>query len=282
MRKTTLLTLAFSSLLVLPAVAIRLGEQGGLGDVLSDFEQYSKDFQNYLQYNVQSNFGQQDYITPFALKNNSEPVLFNIPDPVAAGQEARDRIFDNFISNKFENNPVVNGARVSNEINRIVTRSAVTGVLGLKGQRRLAFKLNEAQESLENITQYAADADQGDLSNLVKGLTNDLCRAVSSGGGAGGGAGAGAAAAQISPLCQANVQLQIVKILAEQSKINAETLGQTVQTNQALQYSNLNLTNISQQVEETNRARRVDSSAEAARLLRTTSQIDLFGRKEEK
>ncbi|WP_323374455.1 hypothetical protein [Nostoc commune] len=38
------------------------------------------------------------------------------------------------------------------------------------------------------------------------------------------------------------------------------------------------MANISQQSEETNRARRVETSTEAARLLRATSQMDLFGR----
>jgi hypothetical protein len=261
MRKITLLTLAFSTLLFLPAVAQT--SMSGLGYVFSDFDQYSKDFQNYLQYNVQGTFGQQDYITPFAIKNNSEPVLFNIPDPVAAGQEARDRIFDNFISNKFENNPVVNGARVSNEINRIVTRSSVTGVLGLKGQRRLYLKLDQVGDSINSI-----DQEVGNLENNILEQIRQFVGAA--------GRSAGLPGQLAEP--QAQLQIQMIKILQTQSKINAETFGQTVQTNQALQYSNLNLANISQQVEETNRARRVDSSAEAARLLRTTSQIDLFGR----
>jgi hemoglobin-like flavoprotein len=77
---------------------------------------------------------------------------------------------------------------------------------------------------------------------------------------------------------QANLQLQSIKIQSEQAKLVSETLAQSLQTNQFLQYSNLNLANISQQMEEANRARRVDTSTEAARLLRTTSQIDLFGR----
>jgi hypothetical protein len=67
-------------------------------------------------------------------------------------------------------------------------------------------------------------------------------------------------------------------VQSEQSKIIGETLAQTMQTNQYLQYSNLNLASISQQMEEMNRTRRVDSATEAARLMRTTSQIDLFGR----
>ena len=58
----------------------------------------------------------------------------------------------------------------------------------------------------------------------------------------------------------------------------AENLAQVMQNNQFLQYSNLNLANISRQVEQANQTRRVDTAAEAARLLRTSAQIDLFGR----
>ena len=53
-----------------------------------------------------------------------------------------------------------------------------------------------------------------------------------------------------------------------------------MQTNQSLQYSNLNLASISQQMDDINRSRRVDSATETARLMRTTAQIDLFGREE--
>ncbi|MHC5720156.1 MAG: hypothetical protein ACYTX0_51020, partial [Nostoc sp.] len=74
-------------------------------------------------------------------------------------------------------------------------------------------------------------------------------------------------------------QLESIKIQQAQSEIVGETFAQTIQTNQSLQYSNLNLANISQQAEEANRARRVETSTEAARLLRATSQLDLFGRK---
>ena len=75
------------------------------------------------------------------------------------------------------------------------------------------------------------------------------------------------------------MQLQNIEIENQQSKIIADNLGQTIKLNQNLQYSNLNLANISQEIESSNRAVRVNTSAEAARLLRTTSQVDLLGRK---
>jgi hypothetical protein len=265
MRKTTLLTLAFSSLLALPAMA-------QLGNVWTDFQSYSVDLQNYLRNNVNDTFRPLDIRTQSSLSNNSGEL--NIPDPLAAGKQVRDDIIINSISNKFENNAAVNGAGVSNEINRIATRGAVSGVIGTNGQVRLKAKLEETERSIQNIAQAVEDADPG--GSLTAQITSQVCQLATGGGGAGAAAGV---VANLS-LCQANVQLQTIKILSEQAKINAENLAQTVQTNQSLQYSNLNLASISQQVEESNRARRVDSSAEAARLLRTTSQIDLFGRTE--
>lgn len=265
MRKTTLLTIAFSSLLVLPAMA-------QLGQVWDDFQVYSVDVQNYLRNNVNDTFRPLDIRTQGALNSNSGEL--NVPDPLAAGKQVRDDIVINSLANRFENNAAVNGANVSSEINRFATRSAVSGVIGTNGQRRIKGKLEATETSIENINKYVEEADK---SNFAESIIEQACQALGSLSQPGTPP---VANAPNSALCQANIQLQTIKILAEQAKINAENLGQTVQANQSIQYSNLNLANISQQVEESNRARRVDSSAEAARLLRTSSQIDLFGRTE--
>ncbi|MBE9007619.1 hypothetical protein IQ259_21775 [Fortiea sp. LEGE XX443] len=257
MQKTTLLTLIFSSLLVLPAMA-------QLGKVWTDFQSYSVDLQNYLRSNINETFRPLDIRTQSALSNFSGEL--NIPDPVSAGKQVRDEIFINSVSGRYENNSAVNGAGVSNEINRIVTRGAVAGVIGRDGQVRLKTKLEDTERSIEIIAKSVEDADDF-LNQIIQSATSIACDNPTN---------------VANPLCAAsresNVQVQTIKILQEQSKIAAENFAQTVQTNQTLQYSNLNLANISQQVEETNRARRVDSAAEAARLLRTSSQIDLFGR----
>ncbi|BBD59634.1 hypothetical protein NIES2109_24230 [Nostoc sp. HK-01] len=266
MRKTTLLTLVFSSLLILPAMA-------QLGKVWTDFQYYSVDLQNYLRSNVNETFRPLDIRTQGALSNSSGEL--NLPDPVAAGKQVRDEIVINSISGRYENNSAVNGAGVSNELNRIVTRGAVSGVLGREGQVRLKTKLEDTERSIEIIAKSVEDAE--DPFNITKSILDTACSVVK---GSMGQTGVPTPDSLMNPsLCQSNVQLQTIKILQEQAKINAENLAQTIQTNQTIQYSNLNLANISQQVEETNRARRVDSAAEAARLLRTSAQIDLFGRK---
>ncbi|MBD2298713.1 hypothetical protein H6G80_10370 [Nostoc sp. FACHB-87] len=256
MRKTTLFTLLFSSLLILPAMA-------QLGKVWTDFQYYSVDLQNYLRSNVNETFRPLDIRTQGALSNYSGEL--NLPDPVSAGKQVRSDIIINSISGRYENNSAVNGAGVSNEVNRVVTRGAVVGVLGREGQVRLKTKLEDTERSIETIAQTIEDAD-----NFLDDLKDQVCKITGS---------AGAVNVANQSLCQSSIQQDTtVKILQEQAKINAENLAQTIQTNQSIQYTNLNLANISQQVEEANRARRVDSATEAARLLRTASQTDLFGR----
>jgi hypothetical protein len=260
MRKIIFLTLAFSSLVTLPVMA-------ELGKVWTDFQYYSTDFQNYLRYNLSETLKPLESNTQNAFNNATGDL--NVPNSVAAGKQVSDNIILYSISDKFDNNAALRGTSISREINRLLTRSSVESIMGKKGQTRLKAKLEDTDKTLENIVELAKVDDN---------TNNFLIKIFNAGAGVPPGNLDGLLGASQS---QAKLQLQSIRIQSEQSKIIAETLGQTVYTNQSLQYSNLNLANISQQVEESNRARRVDTSAEAARLLRTTSQIDLFGRKVE-
>lgn len=249
MKKITCLTLTFSTLLIVPATA-------QLGKVWTDFQYYSTDFQNYLRNNLND-----------SLDNNSQNSLnsargnLNLPNPVEAGKQARQGIlFFNYIPDKFENNQALHSNSVNNEINRVITRSAVVGVLGRDAQTRIKNKLENTEKTIENITNISDESD-----SILGKILSSLPTANNP--------------ANIVSREQSNLQYQSIRIQSEQSKIIAETLAQNLQTNQFIQYSNLNLANISQQMEESNRARRLDSATEAARLLRTTSQIDLFGTK---
>ncbi len=260
MQKTTFFTLTLSSLLVLPAMA-------QLGRVWTDFQFYSVDMQNYLRNNLSETLRPLEVRSQNAL-NNSKGEL-NIPNPVEAGKSFRQDLLFNPTTDKFENNPVVQSNAVSNEINRFITRGAVESMMGRDGQRRLKDKLDETENTIINILETAKNAEEsnqnllGDLLGKIP-LIQDAAQQLS---------------AQTN-VGQINLQLQTLKVQSEQSKIIGETLAQTMQTNQSLQYSNLNLANISQQMDDINRSRRVDSATETARLMRTTAQIDLFGREE--
>ncbi len=281
MRKTTIFTFTLLSLAILPAVA--QVQTGGLGQVWSDFQSYSQDMQDYFQHNnlkytLNPLEQGQSQIAIESAKGD-----LKIPNPVAAGQKIRDDSINysynsDAKSSRFENNAAVRGNLVSNELNRIITRGVVVGVLGKNGQIRTKAKLENTEKSLEDIEGFAQELDTNNSTLL--GKIRDSVR------NAGNTAANAAKAAEptvnaISGLAEllGASQVQMMKIQQEQIKIVAETFGQTLQTNQALQYTNLNLANISQQAEEANRARRVETSTEAARLLRATSQLDLFGRK---
>ncbi|MDZ7966444.1 MAG: hypothetical protein RM368_15950 [Nostoc sp. DedSLP03] len=264
MQKTTIFTFTLLSLAILPAIA--QVQTGGLGQVLTDFQSYSQDMQDYFQHN-----NLKDTLNPLEQSQsqtaiNSAKGDLKIPNPVAAGQTIRDDSINysynsDAKSSRFENNAAVRGNLVSNELNRIITRGVAVGVLGKNGQIRTKTKLESTQDSLEKIETSMSEIQQA-VSNMGSSFSGV------------------APTTGIPGLAQllGSIQSQTVQIQEEQAKIVAETFAQTLQTNQFLQYSNLNLANISQQAEEANRARRVETSTEAARLLRATSQLDLFGR----
>ncbi|MHC5613913.1 MAG: hypothetical protein ACYTXA_23695 [Nostoc sp.] len=278
MQKTTIFTLTLLSLAILPAMAQI--QTSGLGHVWTDFQSYSTDLQNYLQYNLSDNLKPIEVQSQNALSNAKGDL--NLPNPVAAGKTVRDNLINysynsDSKSTRFENNSAVRGNLVSNELNRVITRGVAVGVLGKNGQIRTKEKLENTENTLKNIADITEQAEVGSQGFIDKARNLIPPTASVATISAGDIATSGAISA-LSQLIGAT-QLESIKIQQAQSEIVGETFAQTIQTNQSLQYSNLNLANISQQAEEANRARRVETSTEAARLLRATSQLDLFGRK---
>ncbi|WP_375467976.1 hypothetical protein [uncultured Nostoc sp.] len=280
MRKTTIFTFTLLSLTILPAMA---QVQTGLGQVWTDFQSYSTDLQQYLQDNLSENSNPLEVQSQNAALNSAKGEL-KIPNPVAAGQQVRNDLINysyrsDSRASRFENNSVVRGNLVSNELNRLITRGIAVGVLGKNGQTRTKLKL----DNIENTLKIVADSnDENPLNQEIQKFkenipqpplnNNDNRNAIAMASGVVAGLGPA-----LAVLLEANQEtLQIQK---EQIKIVGESYAKSTQLEQTLQYSNLNLANISQQAEEANRAQRVDTSTEAARLLRATSQLDLFGRK---
>ncbi|MUG93837.1 hypothetical protein F7734_16020 [Scytonema sp. UIC 10036] len=281
MKKTILLASSLALLGMLPAMA--QFTQPSLGKVWEDFQEYARDLQSYLgnetypgnNYDnipnparvVESEIKDAiDYSTSYYIQEG------RTPNPIAAGNRFRERVFDNS-AGTFENNPGVQATIAANEIERQITRGVVESVLGERGQERSKAKLENVENSVETIEKAVESAEES--KSILDQIVSTACQAVS--GGTGNTGNAASAAANCSNVTQANMQLQNLIIQREQSKMLGATLGLTIQGNQFQQYSNLNLANISQQMEEANRARRVDASAEAAQLLRATSQADLLG-----
>ncbi|BBD67116.1 hypothetical protein NIES4072_55890 [Nostoc commune NIES-4072] len=264
MRKTTIFTLTLLSLAILPVMAQQ--DQTLVGQVWSDFQSYSRDLQDYFQYrNVNENLNPESD-GQNAISATSNEGELKIPNPVAAGQKVRDNV--NYYSyrsqskaSRFENNAAVRGNLASNELNRLMTRGIAVGVLGKNAQSRTKGKLENIQDELFGNLNDGGSTPPPPTNCTGDPVQKQACDAV--------------VALTTTLLNLNNETIQMQKL---QAKIVAETFVQSIQTNQSLQYSNLNLANISQQAEEANRARRVDTSTETARLLRATSQLDLFGK----
>ncbi|WP_335075950.1 hypothetical protein [Nostoc sp.] len=272
MRKNTIFTLTLLSLAILPAMAqVQLGS--GLGEVWTNFKLYSTDMGKYFQNNLSENLNPVETQSQNALDSAKGNTELKIPNPVAAGQKVRDNIINESYrsqsnASRFENNVAVRANGVSNELNRFITRGAAEAILGKDGQNRTQVKLENTENTLKDIDAISDTA--GAQKNLYMSKFGRL-----------GQNAANLAKDQISGLSNiaellSDNQFETIKIQRAQSAIIGETFAQTIQTNQSLQYSNLNLANISQQAEEANRARRIDTSTEAARLLQATSQLDLF------
>ncbi|MBD2244439.1 hypothetical protein [Nostoc sp. FACHB-888] len=280
MRKTTIFTFTLLSLAILPAMAQVNTE---LGQVWNDIKLYSAEMEKYFQNNLSENLKPLEAQSRNALDSAKGDRELKIPSPVAAGKKIRDNIINESYrsqsrESRFENNAAVRGNIASNELNRFITRGAAEGLLGKDGQNRTQEKLENTENTLEEITSSAGQLE-GAKSTYIQNIQTALSSANQINSGANSPVVKG-----ILNLAQliGVAQLQTIRIQEAQSQFLGETFAQTIQTNQSLQYSNLNLANISQQAEEANRARRVDTSTEAARLLRATSQLDLFGREIDK
>ncbi|RUS95593.1 hypothetical protein DSM106972_089490 [Dulcicalothrix desertica PCC 7102] len=261
-------------LVILPATA-------GLGNVWSDFQSYSNDLKNYITNNLSE-------LKPYEVQTQS--AINNSSSPLTIGKSVREQITQYSQSDKFDNNPAVNGAMVSNQIGRQMTLSTVEGTLGRNGQTRIKNKLQNTEQVVNNIASMANAADtnkkrkQIEIEAVVSSANalNNIPSIAASGNPLslfGSVLNNQAKLTQLTWEGLADLELQNINIQKEQSKIGAETLATTTQIHHDLQYTNLNLVNISQQLDETNRSQRVNTSAEVARLLQVTSQTDLIGRK---
>jgi hypothetical protein len=283
MKKTAILTLSLAFLGMLPVAGqefFDFSEEGNqsIGQLWNDFQSYAADIQTYLELNLSNTVRQEE---SQEIINNSSGEL-NIPNPIEAEYLVRNEIIEEGrpLLDPFENNPQMQVRLAANEINRQITRSAVAGVLGEEAQLRMKGKLESLDSSLEKVNSFASQArelEQSTCESLLSDLLSKITEAVGqlpTGGGDTQQTNVAAALLAPSTTC---LRLRDIVIQTEQTKMMAENLASTIQVQQSLQYTNLNLANIAQQMEETNRARRVDSATEAARLLRTTTQADLLG-----
>jgi hypothetical protein len=257
MLRTGIFTVAIALLFSLPATA-------QLGQLWSDFQLYTVGLQEYFKDNIAATLQPMDSETASAI-DASKGVL-NIPNPIFVNQTLNNDILINSLSDSFENNSIIYAQDINSEIYRLITRGRVAAFLEPDAQNRLKGKLESTENAIKTINESTSEATEK-YQNLLTDVVGDFT-----------GANAVNQLTSLFGSAQSSLQLQTIKIQGEQAKMVGELLGQSIDMGQSLQYSNLNLASISQQMEQVNRARRIDSSAEAARLLRNTAQSDLLGR----
>ncbi|MBE9215298.1 hypothetical protein IQ247_21985 [Plectonema cf. radiosum LEGE 06105] len=267
-------------LLPLTLVISNLPSWAGLGNVWIEFQSYSNDFKNYLNNQATEMFNQMQTVNTTV--NNASGEL-RIPNPNTTRKDVINQLSQYPIPDKYENNSVVHGSKISNNLDREITRGAIDATLGSGGQARIKNTLQNAQNSVQqvNIALETASTNKQRkqleiqaAANTLTGLNIDNLNPVTSAFSS--MLNNQAKLTQLTWEGLADLEIQNLNIQNEQTRILAANLGTNIQIQQDLQYSHLNLTNISTELEDINRDRRIETATTAARLLRVATQSNLF------
>lgn len=257
-----------------------------LGNIWIDFQAYSNDFRNYLSNQTANSFNPLQSTVNSSINNATGDL--RIPNPNTTNQDINSQVSQYPIPDKYENNPVVRANQISQKLDREITRGAIAGSLGSGGQARIKNTLESAQNSVQKVNVLAETANTNKqkkqieiqaAANSLTGLSLDNLNPVSSAFSA--LINNQAKLTQLAWEGLADLELDQITIQQEQTKILAANLGVNLQMQQDLQYNNLNLINISSELEDMNRDRRIENATAAARLLRVTSQSGLISREVE-
>jgi hypothetical protein len=251
-----------------------------LGNTWIEFQSYGNDFKSYL--NNQSTEVLNQLQTVNTTVNNASGEL-KIPNPNTTKKDVINQVSQYPIPDKYENNPVVRGSKISNNLDREITRAAIDATLGSGGQARIKNTLQNTQNSVQKVNIFIETASTNKqkkqleiqaAANTLTGLNINNLNPVSSAFSS--MLNNQAKLTQLTWEGLADLKLQNLNIQKEQTGILAANLGTNIQIQQDLQYSHLNLTNISTELEDMNRNRRIETATTAARLLRVATQSDLF------
>lgn len=166
-----------------------------------------------------------------------------LPNPVEAQDILKDLLKKQDFAGKppdaFESNKTVyTHVTAADEITRQSSRSRVDSVLGKEGQELTKKRYELTQQAVQNSQKANQDAQ-------AKTVTQDVVK-------------------------------EQIKIQNAANQIMQSVHDSTQKTHEDLQYTNLNLADISNAADANNRARRIASDADAARLAQVSSQVDLF------
>lgn len=282
-KKRAAITFSLAILAILVTIPATAEE---LGKVWTQFQAYMESLQAYIDEQVPKSLKPLDNSAELVTEAQGE---LGIPHPNQVRENVRDRITPDSPADAFEANPVVRREGVSNELDRQITRGAIDSELGKDGQARTKELLEQTEETVDNIQAISAAASNQTLpGNLqqIDGIVQQIQ----------GIAGAAESADNTQDVVkllvraqfeqsrvlrqawfgQASLQADAIQTQSEQSKILGQMLSSSIGIHKDLQFSNLNLANISQQMDAANRANRVEAAASAARLFKIASQTDLL------
>lgn len=274
------------SLVIFAILVARPATAEELGQVWMQFQQYMKDLQAYIDEKLPESVKPLDNSAELATEAQGE---LGIPNPNQVRENVRDRITPDSPADAFEHNSVLRREGVSNELDRQSTRTAIEGELGKEGQARTKVVIEQTEETVDNIQSISAAASQQKLPGNLQQIDGILQRIE-------GVAGAAESADNTQDVVkllvraqfeqsrvlrqawfgQASLQADAMQTQSEQSKILGQMLSSSIGIHKDLQFSNLNLTNISQQMDAANRVNRVEAAASAARLFKIAAQTDLL------
>ena len=138
----------------------------------------------------------------------------------------------------FETNPEVYAQYLGNTVDRANTKMAIETVLGEGGQQQLETERESTEEAVEAAVKTADGAQS-------LNVTQDAIK-------------------------------EIAKIEAQQTILMGSIRADSLRNRVDNQFRNLNLVNISRTVDEANRSRRVELSAQGAKAMYMSAQVNLF------
>ena len=209
-----------------------------------------------------------------------------LPDPINArnNTSALDEQ-TNLQNDPFEANSIIRGDLVSNELDRLMTRGSIDGVFGQQGQEQTLALLDGTQANVEEID-FAHNRANETANRVKENIAYGTISAYE--GAAGRGTSFMPTNERIGYLISlqsdqskmigdlSELQVDLIETQSRQAQISGQLLSGNTQLRHDLQYTNLNLTNISEQMDEGNRIKRVETAASGAQLFRVGSQVNGF------
>ena len=214
-----------------PANASTLPQPGSnpLAGILGQFEQYFSSISSYIQDLASAALAPLGEDIQAAI--SSATGSLGLPDPIVAREAVSGTLKD-------DDTLVYSTERATNEVDRQITRAAVSATLGEEGQQRTQESLQATTEAV-SVAEQAANAAQGEV------VTQ-------------------------------NVMKQIATQNAQTTALLGALRQDSLALRQDAQLTNLNLTNISRAVDGQNRAAGLEKVGEGMQTLRASSQARLF------